>query len=195
MTGDLAGAAEALAAGELVCIPTETTYGLAADLRRPEALAALIALKGRDPDAPFALIAGDLAQARALAAVWPEAAERLASAHWPGPLTLVVPARADLPGSLVGPGGGVGVRISSHPWPVWLARRIGGPITATSANPSGAPPALDVEQARRYFGDAVACYLDDGLAQAGASSVVEVTAGGRVRVLRPGPVVVQDADG
>jgi L-threonylcarbamoyladenylate synthase len=191
----LAAAADALAAGGLVCVPTETTYGLAADIRRREALGALIALKGRDPMAPFALIAADRGQARELAAMWPPAAERLAAAHWPGPLTLVIPARTGLPACLVGPGGGVGVRISSHPWPVELARRLGGPITATSANPSGAPPALDVAGARAYFGAAVACYLDDGAAEAGASTVVEVTASGRVRVLRPGPVVVQDADG
>lgn len=187
----IAEAANALDRGELVCVPTETTYGLAARIDRPAALARLVALKGRDPNAPFGLIAGDTQAARALAASWPAAADELAVAHWPGPLTLVVPARAGLPAELIGPGGGVGVRVSSHPWASALARAAGVPITATSANPSGAAPALDVSQARAYFGDRVAVYLDAGPSgHTAASTVAAVAADGSIAVLRPGPVRV-----
>lgn len=185
------GAAVALRAGKLVCMPTETTYGLAADIRNRAALDALVALKGRDPRSPFALIAADADQARRLARVWSPLAERLARAHWPGPLTLVLPAASGLPPELVGPGGGVGVRVSSHPVPVALARALGSPITATSANPAGLPPALDVAAARAYFGARVGCYIDGGAAAAPvASTVVALDDAGRARVLRAGPIDV-----
>ncbi len=187
---EIRAAVAALRSGQLVCFPTETTYGLAADIRRPEALAALVALKGRDPRAPFALIAADAAQAAGVARVFPARAAALAARHWPGPLTLVLPARADLPAELVGPGGGVGVRVSSHPVARALAAGLGAPITATSANPSGAVPALEVDQARAYFGDRVAVYLDAGPAQPGASTVVAVAEDGGLQLLRPGPVEV-----
>ena len=189
--GEIARAILALRAGELVCIPTETTYGLAADIRSRAALDALVALKGRDPRSPFALIAADADQARHLARVWSPLAERLVRAHWPGPLTLVVPAASGLPPELVGPGGGVGVRVSSHPVPVAVARALGSPVTATSANPGGMPPALDVAAARAYFGARVACYIDAGAAAASsASTVVALDEAGRARVLRAGPIDV-----
>ncbi|HUH03618.1 MAG TPA: L-threonylcarbamoyladenylate synthase [Kofleriaceae bacterium] len=187
----IAAAAVALDRGELVCIPTETTYGLAARIDRPAALAALVTLKGRDPSAPFGLIAGDAQAARTLAASWPAVTDELATEHWPGPLTLVVPARPGLPAELIGPGGGVGVRVSSHPWALALARAAGVPLTATSANPSGAPPALEVAQARAYFGDRVAIYLDAGPSRdTAASTVAAIGADGSITVLRPGPVRV-----
>lgn len=193
MQASLARAVAVLSAGGLVCMPTETTYGLAADIRNRIALEALVALKGRDPDAPFGLIAADVAQARLLARIWPPRAERLANAHWPGPLTLVVPAASGLPPEIVGPGGGVGVRVSNHPIPLALARAMGSPITATSANPSGMPAALDIDQARAYFGDLVA-YIDGGAApaQAGSTVVAIVPDGqeGRMSVLRVGLIDV-----
>lgn len=193
MQASLAHAVAVLRAGGLVCMPTETTYGLAADIRSRAALDALVALKGRDPDAPFGLIAADVAQVRRLARLWPPRAEELANAHWPGPLTLVVPAVSGLPPEIVGPGGGVGVRISSHPIPLALARALGSPITATSANPSGMPAALDVDQARAYFGDRVT-YIDGGAAPAQAASTVAAIVPdggeGQVRLLRAGPIDV-----
>ena len=196
----IARAVAVLRAGGVVCIPTETTYGLAVDAQDRPALARLTHLKqGRDAGSPFALIAADPGSARTVAGAWPDVAEKLAKRHWPGPLTLVVPARSGLPAEIVGPpamdgwapfSGGVGVRVSSHPVPVALARGLGRPITATSANPSGEPPALDVTQARAYFGDAVV-YLDAGAAPArSASTVVAVAADGRALVLRPGPIDV-----
>ncbi|HEU5059146.1 MAG TPA: L-threonylcarbamoyladenylate synthase [Kofleriaceae bacterium] len=184
-------AAAALAAGGVVCIPTESTYGLAADIRSPPALHALGVLKQTRPaDAPYPLIAPDLAAARALARVWPAAAEELAARHWPGPLTLVVPARADLPPELVGAGGGVGVRVSSHPLAAALARAVGAPITATSANRSTFPPATTMQQARAVFGAEVACYLDGGVCQGTPSTVVAVDESGALRVIRAGAVAL-----
>ncbi|HWM84302.1 MAG TPA: L-threonylcarbamoyladenylate synthase [Kofleriaceae bacterium] len=181
-------AALALSRGEVVCVPTESSYGLAADLRSAAGLAKITALKGGRPaDSPFPLIAGAIEEARALARVWPEAAERLAARHWPGPLTLVVPARPGLPAEVVGPGGGVGVRVSSHPIAAALASALGA-ITATSANRSGQPPATTAAQARAGFGGELSLYLDGGVCAGVPSTVVEVDEDGRLRLLRPGPI-------
>lgn len=184
-------AVEVLRRGHIVCIPTETWYGLAVDALADDALARLNALKTRAATSPFALIAADVAQARNLASIWPPRAQQLTERHWPGPLTLVLPARAHLPAPIVGPSGGVGVRVSSHPVPVALARALGRPITATSANPRGAPPAGDIASARAYFGERVAWYLDDGPAPGERpSTVVAITGDSKVQVLRAGPIDV-----
>lgn len=191
LPAEIAEAARATAAGQVVCFPTETSYGLAVDVRSAAGLARLVALKGRDPSSPFGLIAADADLARALAAVWPATATELAERHWPGPLTLVVPAREDLPPEVVGPTGGVGVRVSSHPWALALAGAVGAAITATSANPSGGAPATTIGQAREYFAEEVAVYLDDGPSpDVAASTVVDIGAGGAVTVLRRGPVLI-----
>jgi L-threonylcarbamoyladenylate synthase len=182
-------AAHALAAGGVVCIPTESTYGLAADIRSGPALYSLGILKQTRPaDAPYPLIAPDLAAARALARVWPDAAEELARRHWPGPLTLVVPARSDLPSGVVGPDGGVGVRVSSHPLAAALVGTVGAPITATSANRSGTSPATTVAEARAIFGGEVACYLDGGPCEGTPSTVVAVDETGALRIIRRGAI-------
>ena len=190
--GDLPGEALiALRLGEAVCLPTESSYGLAVDASMAAALEWLARLKGGRPaDSPFPLVVADAEAARELAAVWPDAAERLAVRHWPGPLTLVVPARAGLAPELIGPGGGVGVRVSSHPVARALAASLGGAITATSANRSGQPAASTVEQARAVFGDDIACYLDGGVCAGTPSTVVAVDERGSLRLLRPGPIVV-----
>ena len=188
-------ALEALLRGEVVCLPTESSYGLAADVRKAAALARLTALKGGRPaDSPFPLVVADAAAARELAAVWPDAAERLARRFWPGPLTLVVPARPDLAPEVVGHGGGVGVRVSSHPLANALAAALGGAITATSANRSGQPPASTVAQARAVFGGDVACYLDGGVCAGTPSTVVAVDEGGSLRLVRAGAIEL-DLDG
>ena len=191
MSGAVRGALAALLRGEVVCLPTESSYGLAADARSAAALARVTALKGGRPaDSPFPLVVADADAARDLAAVWPDAAERLARRHWPGPLTLVVPARPELAPEVVGPGGGVGVRVSSHPLARALAAALGGAITATSANRSGQLPATTVEQARAVFGDDIAFYLDGGECTGTPSTVVVVDQGGSLRLVRPGPIVV-----
>ena len=181
-------AIQTIQAGGIVCFPTESTYGLAVDITNDEALAKLGALKGRDAQAPFALIVSDIAAATSLARMWPPRAARLAEQHWPGPLTIVVPAGALSPW-LVGPSGGVGIRISSNPIALALAEGTG-PITATSANPSGQPPATTTKTAQSYFGDAVDCYLDGGIARSPSSTIVSVSEDNVVRVLRKGAVLV-----
>jgi L-threonylcarbamoyladenylate synthase len=128
-----------------------------------------------------------LAMVDAVAAEVGDGARRLARRFWPGPLTLVLPARAGLPAPLTAGSGTIGVRVPGHPTAAALVAGLGGPVTAPSANPPGATPPRRVGAARVYFGPRVAVYLDGGELPGGASTVAAVE-GGRVRVLRPGPV-------
>jgi L-threonylcarbamoyladenylate synthase len=187
---DLEAAARIIRDGGVVCIPTESRYGLAADPRCGAALEKIASLKGRREGVPFALIAADAAQAQMLFESWPEVVQKLAEAHWPGALTIVWRAAAGLNPLLVGPSGGVGVRVSSNQVAGDLARQVGSAISATSANPTGREPARSVEEARAYFGDALDAYVDGGLCDGQVSTVVEVLDDGALRMLRPGPVVL-----
>ena len=178
----------ALSAGELVVYPTETFYALGADATSPRALEHLFAIKQREPDKPVALIVADLAMARQIVAEIPAEALRLAQAFWPGPLTIVMPARAGIHAGLLGLDDGVGLRVSSHPIAQELAQRLGRPLTATSANLAGEPPASTVEHARASFGDKVAVYLDGGRLGLTPPSTVIAFDGSRLKVLRVGPI-------
>jgi L-threonylcarbamoyladenylate synthase len=178
----------ALAAGEAIVYPTETFYALGVDALSPDALERLFAIKGREPGKPVALIAADSAMAFAVAREIPAQARVLAEAFWPGPLTLILPARDGIPAALIGADGGVGVRVSSHPIARALAAGLQRPLTATSANLAGEPPAVEPESARRAFGDKVKVFVEGGRLAGGApSTMVSVNRTG-IRVLRPGAV-------
>ena len=185
----LRDALEVLRRGEIVCFPTESTYGLAVDISNPAALNRLAALKGRGQTAPFGLLVKDLEAARQLADAWPARARAFAERYWPGPLTLVIPACASLSPHIVGESGGVGVRQSSHPIAHQLAATFG-PITATSANPSGSPPAKTIKQAQQYFGDRVSAYIDGGFAGNQVSTVVAFSNTGSARLIRQGAITI-----
>lgn len=181
-------AIEALRSGEVVVYPTETFYGMGVDALSPAALERLFALKGREPGKPVALIAADARSAFDLAREVSDAARRLADAFWPGPLTLALPARDDLPAPLIGPDGGVGVRVSSHPIARALAAGLGRPITATSANLAGEQPATTLGEAHDVFGSKVKVYLEGGKLAASAASTVVACDRNGWRVLRAGAI-------
>ncbi len=184
-------AADAIRAGGLVVYPTETIYALGADAGNAEAVQRLLAAKGRDDGRGMSVLVADLGQARVLLATDPgtEAVE-LARRWWPGPLTLVLPAAAGLPRGLVGETGGVGLRCSSDPVAAALLKAAGVALTATSANPSSLEPARSVQTAREYFGDSVACYVDDGPRVAESASTVVEFLDGRAYLRRSGSVDV-----
>lgn len=188
VAGPVDDALQALADGELIVYPTETFYALGADAFSAAAMARLFAAKARDAKRPIALIAADDAMAFSVAREIPPPARRLADAFWPGPLTIVIPARPGLPQGLAGPDGGVGVRVSSHPLARELAKRLGRPITATSANLSGGRPAVRLAQARAAFAGKVKVYLEGGTLKAGAPSTVVGFDKEGPRVLRAGAV-------
>ena len=181
-------AVAALQAGELVVYPTETFYGIGADPFSPSALEKLFAIKGRDPQKPIALIAADSQMAFEIAREVPTVARRLAMAFWPGPLTIVLPACVGFPLQLVGPDGGVGIRVSPHPIARALSEKLGRPITATSANRSGEKPATTLQAARASLGDKVKVFLEGGTLSASAPSTVVVCDAQGFRIIRAGAI-------
>lgn len=186
--GAIAAAIAALRGGELVVYPTETFYALGADPFSEAALSRLFELKGREPGKTVALIAADMASALSLACEIPAGARRLADAFWPGPLTLVVRARAGLPADLIGPDGGIGVRVSPHPIACALAAGLGHPVTATSANVSGRPAAVTLAEVRAAFGEKVKVYLDGGTLAGGAPSTLVGFNSAGFRMIRAGAI-------
>jgi len=177
----------ALQAGELVVYPTETFYAIGADAFSSSALARLFRVKGREAGRPVGLIAADTAMAFSLAREIPINARRLADAFWPGPLTIVLPAREELARELAGPDG-VGVRVSPNPVARALSAGLGRPITATSANLSGGAPAGTLGEARARLGEAVKVYLDSGKLTAAAPSTVVAVSGSGWKIMRGGAI-------
>jgi L-threonylcarbamoyladenylate synthase len=184
----LARAAAVLAAGGLVIVPTETFYGLAADTASPTGLARLAELKGRPEGKPFPLIIAGPEQLADLAAEVPAAGQELMARHWPGPLTLVLPARPGLDPRLVSADGGVAVRVSPQPAARGLAAALGRAITATSANPAGGPPAARVEELDPEVAAAAELILDAGPAPGGLASTILDVRREPPAVLRAGPI-------
>ncbi len=171
----VAEAVAALRRGEVVAYPTETFYGLGVDAFDELALARLRQLKGRGDKAISVLIEDDEMLARLCDDIPPRAVG-LMRRHWPGALTLALPARAGLPAALVSDGC-VAVRQSSPPIARALVSRFGGPVTTTSANPAGAPPATSAEAVRESL--AGTCHVLDGGMTAGGlpSTLVRVRRG------------------
>jgi L-threonylcarbamoyladenylate synthase len=187
VAGALDAAAGALTAGELVVLPTETVYGIACALD-PVALARLVEAKDRSIDKGITLLVNDLGQALPLARI-PRAADRLARRFWPGPLTLVLPARpeANLPGLVTGGLGTVGFRSPAVAEVRALARRLG-PLPLTSANRSGERDATTATEALAVLGQRVALVLDGGPSPGGVPSTVLAVSDGPEppRILRRG---------
>ena len=179
-------AVAALEAGRIVGVPTDTVYGIAADLFAEDAVKALFTAKDRPQVMPIPILASDAAQA-ARVGVLSDGALTAAAVHWPGALTLVVPRADGLP-DWIGhaDSGSVGLRVPDHPVTLALLAAAG-PLAVTSANRSGYPPAADDRSARAALGDAVAVYLEGSGAGGAASTVVDLT-GVEPRVLRRGPV-------
>jgi L-threonylcarbamoyladenylate synthase len=179
-----------LAAGRLLGYPTETVYGLGS---APDAaaLAALAALKGRPSQKPFLLLVASRAMASAWGLAFNTAARALADAFWPGPLTLVLPGgEGKLPDQLRGAEGGIAVRHTSHAGVAALVKGLDMPITSTSANRPGGPPAPGVDGLASLFADAVArgelLVLDGGvLGNVPPSTIVDCT-GVMPRMVREG---------
>jgi L-threonylcarbamoyladenylate synthase len=181
-------AADALARGAIVAFPTDTLYGLAVDPRSASAVDRLYAVKGRAFDQPLPLIAADEVQAAVEAGELSALARSLAAEFWPGPLTLIVPAHAGLCPRVHGSTGRVAVRVPAHPTARALARAVGHPITATSANISGDPPASSAEQVLTTLGGSIDLLLDGGPTSGGLPSTIVDTTGTTPLLVRAGVV-------
>jgi len=166
-----------LQAGGVVAFPTETFYGLAVDAMNDEAIGRIFRIKGRTFTNPIALIAGDESGIGALVAEIPVAARRLMRAFWPGPLTLLFSASPRISPRLTAGTGKIGIRISSHPIAAGLAMLLGKPITATSANLSGAPECSAAAEVLTSLGDRVDLVIDGGATPGGkGSTLLDITA-------------------
>lgn len=181
-------AAEWLRAGEVVALPTETVYGLAANALDAAAVKRIFKIKGRPADNPVIVHVASCEMARQCVTHWPDLADTLAGAFWPGPLTIVLPKAAVIPGVVTAGGGTVGVRWPGHPFMQAVIRECGFPLAAPSANPSNQLSPTNAEHVRRLLGDRVKLIVDGGRSQVGIeSTVIDVTCH-PPRVLRPGMI-------
>lgn len=186
-------ARQAIGRGELVVLPTDTVYGVAADAFSASAVQKLLDAKGRTRQMPPPVLVAGVATLRALVAEVPESVERLVEAFWPGGLTIILPAQPSLSWDLGETRGTVAVRMPAHRIALELLEETG-PLAVSSANLTGRAAAISAEDAQAMLGDSVSVYLDDGMSADGvASTIIDATSliggGDRIiRVLRDGAI-------
>lgn len=184
-------AREHLIAGELVALPTETFYALAAHPFQEKALAHLFSLKGRTPDKPVLLLVSGPDMVSRMAQDIPALARELMARFWPGPLTLILPAR-ELSLRLTGGTRGVGLRQPRQEVTCRLIAALGFPLTGTSANRAGQPALTRAAEVEKEFGNDLALILDAGPCPGGLPSTVVDVSVRPPRLVRAGAVVVAD---
>jgi L-threonylcarbamoyladenylate synthase len=186
--GALARAADIVAGGGVVAFPTDTVFGLGCDLFNARAVARIYTIKGRAAAMPLIAMLAEGDQWPQVAAELPACAALLMRRWWPGPLTIILPARADLPPLVLGSGRTIGVRVPDHPVPQQLIRLAGRPLATTSANRSGQPPARTAQEVAEQLGDAIDLILEAGPPPQGtASTVIDCTVTPPA-ILREGPI-------
>ena len=177
-------AANALRAGQLVVVPTETVYGVAADPDVDGAQDKLFQTKSRDRTKPIAILVADVEQIDMARADWPKPLEKLADAFWPGPLTIVMGAETE----------SKGYRMPDHPVALALLKKIGHGLAVTSANRSGEAPAQSARDAVHDLGDEVTIVLDAGASPGGTPSTVVRCKHDGVELLRAGAIPVEEIE-
>jgi len=168
--------AKSIRDGEIVAVPSETVYGIAADAWNPHAVLKIFQAKGRPEEKPISLLVGSISQARSFAKEWGELAQILAEHFWPGPLTIVVPKKENVPDIVTGGFDTVGLRMPRHSITMRLIELSGSPLATPSANRTGEPPADTAEEVVRQLGIAPAFIVDCGKCTIGtASSVLDLS--------------------
>jgi L-threonylcarbamoyladenylate synthase len=184
----LHAAATAITEGGIAAFPTETYYGLGARYDHVRALGKLYELKGRPKDRAIPLIMGDM---KMLALVTPAVSgmsRKLMNTFWPGPLTILLEAREDIPELITAGTGKVAVRVPGASFALDLARAVNFPITSTSANISGMPAADNAGDVMDYFGDSVDIVIDGGKTPDGGPSTIVETRNDRIIIIRAGQI-------
>jgi L-threonylcarbamoyladenylate synthase len=184
-------AVQLLRAGQLVALPTETVYGLAANAWDAGAVSRIFQIKGRPAHNPIIVHVAGLEMARRCAAHWPAVAGTLAAAFWPGPLTLVLPRAPEIPDVVTAGGPTVGIRWPAHPFIQAVILACGFPLAAPSANPASQLSPTNAEHVWKYFEGRIPLIVDGGPAQVGIESTVVDLASSPPRVLRPGMARVE----
>jgi L-threonylcarbamoyladenylate synthase len=181
-------AVELLRTGEVVALPTETVYGLAANALDEKAVAKIFQIKGRPAHNPIIVHVASNEMAKICVSKWPELAEKFSKAFWPGPLTLVLPRAEKIPDNVTAGGATVGIRWPSHPLTQAVIRECGFPLAAPSANLSNQVSPTNAEHVRVQLGGKIPLIVDGGQSQVGIeSSVLDLTVS-PPRVLRPGMI-------
>jgi len=184
----IADAADALRRGGLVAFPTETVYGLGADASNAAAVGRIFAAKGRPADHPLIVHLHDAALLGRWASDIPSAADRLADRFWPGPLTLILRRRADVPAVVTGGQSTIGLRIPGHRVALSLLEAFGGGVAAPSANRFGRISPTTAAHVEAELGRSVDRILDGGPCAVGLESTIVDLTGDRARLLRPGAI-------
>ena len=184
---DIQAAAKILAEGDVVAFPTETVYGLGADALSAEAVAKVFALKGRPSHNPLIVHVASIEMARTVAGDWPDAADKLAQAFWPGPMTIVVPKNDRVPSVVTGGGNTVALRMPAHELACKLIETFGGPIVGPSANASGSISPTAAIHVTQSLGERVPV-LDGGPCERGIESTVVRVEQDSVSILRLGVI-------
>ena len=192
LTSEIAQAAEILRGGGLVAVPTETVYGLAANGLDAAAVERIYEVKGRPAVKPLSLMVPGAEAIDRLCADVPDAAYRLAERFWPGPLTIVLKARPEIPEIVRAGGETVGLRCPDHPLTLALLREAGLPFAAPSANPSGAPSPKTAAEVSGYFDGRIEAILDGGASTLGTESTLVSLAAAPYRVLRRGALAEEE---
>lgn len=180
-------AVHALSRGEIVVLPTDTVYGVGADAFQPDAVARVLAAKGRGPQMPPPVLIPDIRTVEGLARDVSAPARALMEAFWPGPLTVIVNAQPSLMWDLGETHGTVALRVPDHAAARALLTRTG-PLAVTSANLTGAPAATTIEGAQSQLGASVSVYLDSGDSPLGLASTIVDATGDLLSVVRDGGV-------
>jgi L-threonylcarbamoyladenylate synthase len=183
-----------LRGGGVVVLPTDTVYGLAVAVSRADALERLCALKRRPPGKGFILLVADWIGVRSVSSYLPPVARRLGGKYWPGPLTLVLPARAGLPAAVSGSGASLAVRMPDAPLLQAVLKGLKGPLAAPSANRSGEDPATTAASAAAAFGGSVDLVVDGGPAPVPRPSTIVSALAEPGQVLREGPLAIPAED-
>ncbi|NBU22650.1 MAG: threonylcarbamoyl-AMP synthase [Actinobacteria bacterium] len=194
LLGGFRQAKVALDRSEVVVIPTDTVYGLAADAFSVKGVEQLIALKGKDRTSPPSVLIPKVETMSALAADLPLVANQLAAAFWPGALTMVLKAQLSLEWDLGDTRGTVALRVPDHKITLALLEDVG-PLAVSGANLNGEPAAVTAQQAAEYFKEKVPVYLDAGASPKGEASTIldlsQVRDGQPIRVLRKGAISLE----
>ncbi len=185
---DIERAVGFLREGQVIAYPTETIYGLGADVQDKKAVKRIYDLKARDYGLPISILVADLRMLRDVVSDVPDRALLLMRKFWPGALTILFPASQIIPKGLVTNTGKVGVRISSHPVASALVEQFGRPMTTTSANLSGFPPSLSVKHVHKYFGEKLPCIIDGGECEPSRGSTVVDMSDETMRIIRDGTI-------
>jgi len=170
-----------------VVLPTDTVYGVGCDAFQPEAVARVLAAKGRDRQMPPPVLIPSVRTVDGLARDVPASARALMEACWPGPLTVILSAQPSLAWDLGETQGTVALRVPNHEAALALLARTG-PLAVTSANRTGSPATTTADDAKHQLGDAVSVYLDGGDSPLGVASTIVDATGPALRIVREGGV-------